>query len=145
VAKRHGRALSIIMVDIDQFKRINDTFGHQAGDEVLARVAHMAAAQRRSGDIVARYGGEEFILMLPETTVEHALLVAEQLRAAVAADGLDTPAGRATCTISAGVAGIGAANQTLEQLIRQADQALYAAKAQGRNRVMLESSVQQVA
>jgi diguanylate cyclase (GGDEF)-like protein len=145
VARRHGRPLSVIMVDIDHFKRINDTFGHQAGDEVLAHVAQIAAAHRRTGDIVARYGGEEFVLLLPETTAENALQVAEQLCDAVAAGGLDTGGGRATFTISGGVAGLGADSQSLEELIRQADRALYVAKAQGRNRVVLESSVQQVA
>jgi diguanylate cyclase (GGDEF)-like protein len=145
VATRHGRALSFIMIDIDHFKRINDTFGHQTGDVVLAHVAQIAAAHRRSGDIVARYGGEEFVLLLPETTAEQALLVAEQICDAVAAAGLDTPGGRATFTISGGVAGLEAGSQSLEDLIRQADRALYAAKAQGRNRVNLQSSVQQVA
>jgi diguanylate cyclase (GGDEF)-like protein len=145
VATRHERPLSVVMIDIDHFKQINDTFGHQAGDEVLARVATTVAAQRRTGDIVARYGGEEFMLLLPETTAENALLVAEHLRSAVAADGLDTPAGRAKFTISAGVAALDANTQTLEQLIRQADQALYAAKAQGRNRAVLQANVQQVA
>jgi diguanylate cyclase (GGDEF)-like protein len=145
VARRHGRPLSVVMIDIDHFKQVNDSFGHQAGDEVLARVAHTVAAHRRSGDIVARYGGEEFMLMLPETSAENAFGVAEQLRTAVAADGLDTPGGRATFTISAGVAALGADTQTLEQLIRTADQALYAAKAQGRNRSVLQASVKQVA
>jgi diguanylate cyclase (GGDEF)-like protein len=145
VARRHGRPLSVIMIDIDHFKRVNDTFGHQAGDEVLAHVARIVAAHRRSGDIVARYGGEEFVLLLPETTAEQAYLVAEQLRGAIAATGLDTPGGRATFTISGGVTGLGGDGQSLEELIRRADRALYAAKAQGRNRVILESSVQQVA
>jgi diguanylate cyclase (GGDEF)-like protein len=145
LARRHGRALSLIMIDIDHFKRINDTFGHQSGDAVLAHVAQIAAAHRRTGDIVARYGGEEFVLLLPETTAEHALVVAEQLCRAVGAADLDTPGGRATLTISGGVAGLGADTQSLEELIRQADRAMYAAKAQGRNRVMRESTVQQVA
>ena len=145
VASRHGRPLSVVMIDIDHFKQINDTFGHQAGDTVLARVANTVGAHRRSGDIVARYGGEEFVLLLPETTAQNALVVAEQLRIAVAADGLDTPSGQAKFTISAGVAALDADTQTLAQLIRRADQALYAAKAQGRNRSILQASVQQVA
>lgn len=145
VARRHGRPLSVVLIDIDHFKQINDTFGHQAGDEVLARLAGTVAAHRRSGDILARYGGEEFVLMLPETEAQSALRVAEQLRAAVAADGVDTPSGRANFTISAGVAQLGADAQTLEQLIRKADEALYAAKAQGRNRSILQADVQQVA
>jgi diguanylate cyclase (GGDEF)-like protein len=145
VARRHGRPLSVVMIDIDHFKQINDTFGHQAGDEVLARVAQIVAVPRRTGDIVARYGGEEFMLMLPETTAESALGVAEHVRLTVAADGVDTPAGRAKFTISAGVAALDADTQTLEQLIRQADLALYAAKAQGRNRSVLQTSVQRVA
>jgi diguanylate cyclase (GGDEF)-like protein len=145
VARRHGRPLSVVMIDIDHFKQINDTFGHQAGDEVLTRVAQIVAAPRRTGDIVARYGGEEFMLMLPETTAESALGVAEHVRLTVAADGVDTPAGLAKFTISAGVAALDADTQTLEQLIRQADLALYAAKAQGRNRSVLQTSVQRVA
>lgn len=145
VARRHGRPLSVVMIDIDYFKQINDTFGHQAGDEVLARLAGIVAAHRRSGDILARYGGEEFVLMLPETAAQNALRVAEQLRATVAAVGVDTASGKANFTISAGVAELGADAQTLEQLIRKADEALYAAKAQGRNRSILQSNVQQVA
>lgn len=145
VAARHGRPLSVVMIDIDHFKQINDTFGHQTGDEVLSRVAKTVAAHRRSGDIVARYGGDEFMLLLPETGAENARAVAEQLRAAVGADGLDTPAGRAKYAISAGVAALGDDVQELAQLIHAADQALYAAKAQGRNRTVVNESVQRVA
>jgi diguanylate cyclase (GGDEF)-like protein len=121
-AHRHGRPLSLIMVDLDHFKRYNDTHGHQAGDQLLASVASAWTDQLRSTDIIARYGGEEFIIILPDCALDEAILTADHIREAV-------PAG-ATC--SAGVATL-ERGDSAAQLIGRADHALYHAKASGRN------------
>jgi diguanylate cyclase (GGDEF)-like protein len=129
--------LSVIMVDIDHFKRFNDAYGHQAGDECLAQVAHTLAAQvHRPSDLVARYGGEEFCVVMPETTAEGAHAIAEQLRQAVAHMSLKTPKGQARMTISLGVASMVPTPVTApDELVRLADHALYRAKKDGRNTV----------
>lgn len=132
-AERNSRALSLVMLDADHFKHINDTAGHQAGDEVLKRIADEAKALLRSSDIVARLGGEEFVLLLPSTTAGEAMLVAERLRAAVERALIDTVVGQLNATISLGVASLGNANPTLQTLLAAADHALYDAKQAGRN------------
>jgi len=132
-AQRHDRALSLVMVDADHFKRINDTAGHQAGDDVLKRIADEAKALLRSSDTVARLGGEEFVLMLPSTTTAEAMVVAERLRVAVERARIDTAVGQWKATISLGVASLGDANPTLQDLLAAADRALYDAKRAGRN------------
>ena len=132
-AQRHDRALSLVMVDADHFKRINDTAGHQAGDDVLKRIADEAKALLRSSDTVARLGGEEFVLMLPSTTTGEAMVVAERLRVAVERARIDTAVGQRKATISLGVASLGDANPTLQDLLAAADRALYDAKQAGRN------------
>ena len=132
-AQRHDRALSLVMVDADHFKRINDTAGHQAGDDVLKRIADEAKALLRSSDTVARLGGEEFVLMLPSTTTGEAMVVAERLRVAVERARIDTAVGQRKATISLGVASLGDANPTLQDLLAAADRALYDAKRAGRN------------
>jgi diguanylate cyclase (GGDEF)-like protein/PAS domain S-box-containing protein len=132
-AERHGRALSVVMLDADYFKRINDTAGHQAGDEVLKRIAGEAKGLLRTSDTVARLGGEEFILMLPSTTAGEALVVAERLRVAVERARIETAVGQLKATISLGVATLSPANPTLQGLLAAADRALYEAKRAGRN------------
>lgn len=132
-AERHGRALSVIMLDADYFKRINDTAGHQAGDEVLKRIAGEAKGLVRTSDTVARLGGEEFILMLPSTTTAEAMAVAERLRVAIERARIDTAVGQLKATISLGVATLSHANPTLQGLLAAADRALYDAKRAGRN------------
>ena len=132
-AERHGRALSLVMLDADHFKRINDTGGHQAGDEVLKRIAGEAKALLGRSDIVARLGGEEFVLLLPSTTAEEAMAVAERLRVAVEQALIDTAVGQFRATISLGVASLGDESQTLQDLLAAGDHALYAAKQAGRN------------
>jgi diguanylate cyclase (GGDEF)-like protein len=144
-AKRHDRSLAVVMIDVDNFKRVNDIYGHQVGDEVLHRVATIAGEHRRAGDILARYGGEEFILLFPESNAVRALAMTDRLRAAIACDGVDTRAGRVAVTVSAGVAELRAQEDTLEKLIRDADQALYAAKSQGRNRVLSAFDLERMA
>lgn len=132
-AKRNGRTLSVVMLDADHFKHINDNAGHQAGDEVLKRISDEARALLRRSDIVARLGGEEFILLLPSTTAEEAMAVAERLRVAVEQAEIETAVGQLNATISLGVASLGDGSQTLQDLLAAADHALYDAKQAGRN------------
>lgn len=134
VAQRYGTPLAAVLFDIDTFKRVNDERGHQAGDAVLRDVARIAREHARDADLLARYGGEEFILLLPNTGAAEALVAAELLRERVAADAAAAEAAGRRVTISAGVAGLAGADDTLDALIRRADEALYAAKRAGRNR-----------
>ena len=141
-AQRDSRAVAVLMIDADDFKRFNDTYGHPAGDEVLRRIGGVLREfGRRPLDLAARYGGEEFALIMSDVTVEHAGKVAEQLRAAVAALGIAHSAGRAalTVTLSVGVAiGKPVIGRTANGLVQLADEALYEAKAAGRNRVVIK-------
>jgi diguanylate cyclase (GGDEF)-like protein len=137
-AARNGSHIAVMMIDADSFKLYNDRYGHQAGDNVLRDLARCIEAHaRRPADTCARYGGEEFIVLLPETDVHGAVIVAEAIRGAF--EGLGIPhAGSAhgIATLSAGVADHHpAAGESPETLVRQADEALYAAKSHGRNRV----------
>lgn len=140
VAERYGKPLSLVMLDVDHFKRINDRFGHQVGDRALEQIARCAQSHLRTSDVLARYGGEEMILLLPETGLDRALWVSEAIRNAVAALPLDTGRAPLPLTLSAGVADRLEHGDTLEALIRRADQALYAAKAAGRNRSLASES-----
>jgi diguanylate cyclase (GGDEF)-like protein len=134
-ARRYGTGMAVIMADIDQFKRLNDEFGHVLGDEVLRQVSSLFNQQLRKIDVVCRYGGEEFGILLTQTTAPHALEVAEKLRKIVAH--WQFPGVPQTVTISAGAAGFPEHGTTRDQLVRAADNALYAAKQSGRNRVCL--------
>ena len=133
--RRFKRTLSILMVDIDRFKNINDTYGHSVGDLVLREIAARIKNSIRTVDIAARYGGEEFIVLMPETGLDEACQVAERIRKSVA----DYPFGEdtvpVTATLSIGVAEIDEQSKSMDQLIICADHALYTAKAAGRNRV----------
>jgi two-component system cell cycle response regulator len=130
-AMRNKQPLALILMDVDHFKQYNDTYGHQAGDEVLRQVAQILQANVREGDFVARYGGEEFVVVLPRTDSESAVAVAERLREAVqSAEWQLRPV-----TGSFGVASIRPDMETRQELIESADQALYQAKKNGRNRV----------
>lgn len=138
-SRRYGRPLTLIMIDLDNFKRINDTFGHLAGDRILKAVAAEIGKILRvdSSDRICRYGGEEFLVMLAETGPRAAAAAAERLRRRVAELRMETESGPASVTISLGVAGFqGGPGLTLERLISQADDAMYEAKAAGRNRVI---------
>lgn len=141
-AIRDKTSLSIVMADVDHFKNCNDHYGHQHGDEVLRQVARtMENSVKRPADLTARYGGEEFIILLPNTSKEGAIKVAERLRSEVEALHLEH-AGSAVSpwvTISLGVATInpGIDDRGHQSLVREADRALYQAKKQGRNRVVL--------
>jgi len=133
---RYGGQLSVILVDLDHFKRINDSHGHAAGDAVLHDVAEVLELNIRNVDAVGRYGGEEFMVILPETDVDAAASIAEKLRRLVARHSVVLDDGfAATVTLSAGVAGGLGAHLELEPLIRDADNALYSAKALGRDQV----------
>jgi two-component system cell cycle response regulator len=137
LATRHGHALALARVDVDHFKAINDTYGHQAGDRVLEEVARRLSGAIRGGDALARWGGDEFVVILPDTDRDGALRAAERLRAAVAAEPVTLADGRAVeVTISVGWAHW--AGDTPDDLLARADRALYAAKDTGRNAVLPE-------
>ncbi len=135
IARRFSTPLAAILLDLDHFKKINDTFGHHAGDRVLAGIAKTISDNIRAIDLFGRYGGEEFVVLLPNSQQEAALEVAERLRALVAALSFNTDRGTLQVTISLGVAMLNADIPSLATLIDHADQAMYAAKQAGRNRV----------
>ena len=130
-AKRQGLPLSVIMLDIDFFKSINDRFGHEAGDKVLVALAATIHATLRGGDIFARMGGEEFIVMLPGQGLSEAFQMAERLRLLIAQN--EVPGCPARITVSAGLAGLENESDEIVDLLRRADRGLYRAKSQGRN------------
>jgi diguanylate cyclase (GGDEF)-like protein len=135
-ARRHDLLLSLVMVDLDDFKTINDTRGHLEGDRVLIKAAALIGESLREIDIAARYGGEEFAVILPETSRTGAAVVADRIRQCVSADFARRRSSPAV-TLSAGVAGYPEDAGTAEELVRRADEALYRAKADGKNRVTL--------
>ena len=135
-AARRSDQVSVVMIDLDHFKRINDTCGHDAGDEMLRAFGKFLSARVRNEDIVCRYGGEEFALILPETTPEAALQVTDRLRQQFPEVRIDDRGGGfATATFSAGVASFPANGRSAAELLRAADRALYNAKSSGRNQV----------
>ncbi len=136
-ARRHGTELALLMLDIDHFKQINDTFGHLAGDQVLVELASAVAAGLRAEDEFARYGGEEFAIILRDTSVQNAHLVAERFRLVVESLRIEFEGRRVPVTISVGAASVaGCQEKTAVALIAAADRRLYAAKRGGRNRVV---------
>jgi diguanylate cyclase (GGDEF)-like protein len=138
-ARRYGSGMSVIMADIDEFKSLNDEFGHLLGDEVLRQVSGLLHKQLRKIDVVCRYGGEEFAMLLIQTNLEQAVTIAEKLRRLVGE--WQFPGVPRTVTISAGIASFPLHGKTRDELIRSADRALYSAKHSGRNRVCLPDSV----
>ncbi|GAB1639923.1 diguanylate cyclase [Krasilnikovia sp. MM14-A1259] len=135
VARRNGHGLSAAMLDIDNFKKINDTYGHGVGDDVIREVAHRIAAALRESDVLGRYGGEEFAVVLPgNAEVDVAPL--ERIRLAVASEPVATRDGPVSVTISIGLAGLDMRDDGLDQLLARADHALYQAKTGGRNQVI---------
>ncbi len=134
--QRYDTALSVLMVDIDTFKNINDTYGHQVGDSVLKILAMRFQAVLRNVDIVGRLGGEEFGIVLPETDIKEAVEVAERLRVVISETVVALPAGLPIhFTISVGVAALTERNANIDMLLHEADKALYRAKQLGRNKV----------
>jgi len=138
-ARRYNHPLSLVMVDIDHFKKINDTLGHPVGDRVLKEVARLLHEQARDVDLAARYGGEEFMLVLPETKKAEAQMLAERIRSAVEKNRFDDEItkGVGKVTISLGVSGFPEDGSEKNEIIDKVDKALYRAKAGGRNQVRI--------
>ena len=141
-AVRDGRPVSALLLDIDHFKKINDSFGHDAGDEVLREFAVRLASNVRAVDLPCRHGGEEFVVVMPETALEDAERIAERIRMHVAGAPFRVAGGKEilTVTISIGVASTHGATDTPELLLKRADEALYEAKASGRNKVIAHAA-----
>ena len=135
-ARRYGRPMALLMMDIDHFKRINDSHGHAFGDEVLKRLVETCQADLRGQDVLGRLGGEEFAVVMPECTLEAAESVAERLRRTLAAVAVPAAGGSVDFTVSIGVVDW-APERSLEATLERADKAMYAAKSAGRNRVVV--------
>ena len=127
--RRHGRRMALLLMDLDHFKEVNDTYGHQAGDRVLINFVVKVNALLRQPDQLARFGGEEFVLLLPETSPEEAVAVAERIRAISTVSNMEP-----SCTVSIGVTSNQKDTDTVDTMLARADAALYRAKANGRNR-----------
>jgi diguanylate cyclase (GGDEF)-like protein len=134
--QRHQRPLSMLMIDIDHFKQVNDRYGHAVGDETLIAVAQACAGGKRQSDIVGRLGGEEFAILLPETELAQAAIVADRLRAAIAGQVVTAHKVQFKVTASIAIAAASVSMSGIDALMRAADQALYQAKAKGRNCVV---------
>jgi len=143
-ARRYGKPLALAMVDVDHFKSWNDLHGHAVGDMVLQSVAQIITSASREIDAYGRYGGEEFLIVLPETSAEHAIVYAERLRTMIEAHGSELGAlySASSLSVSVGVTQLLARGDDPYQMIQRADAALYAAKKHGRNRVCVEFSPQ---
>jgi diguanylate cyclase (GGDEF)-like protein len=133
--KRYGRPLAALVIDIDHFKAVNDTYGHDAGDEVIKAVAEVLRTHKRTSDIVGRLGGEEFVLLLPEATLDKALAAGERFRQLIADCAIVASGRRITVTISVGASVARADQKGFGEVLKEADIALYEAKRSGRNRV----------
>jgi diguanylate cyclase (GGDEF)-like protein len=134
-AVRYQRPLALLILDIDHFKAINDTYGHEAGDAVLEATGELIAASVRDADVPARYGGEEFVVLMPETGLAEAVEAAERLRRSIAARNVQWRTDAVAVRASVGISAFPACVGEPEALIGSADRALYTAKASGRNRV----------
>lgn len=132
-ASRYGHSVSIIMLDADHFKHVNDSWGHPMGDEVLKSIVKIAEGVLRPGDTIARFGGEEFAIMLPKSNSLEASVVAERLRSSIEASSVNAAGGEIKITVSIGCASMSESRSTLKQLLVSADAALYRAKSKGRN------------
>ena len=136
-ALRYQRPIAVMMLDLDWFKKVNDSYGHLVGDQLLQGVAQICQDNSRKADLLARFGGEEFIFLLSETGIEGAYEVGERLRQEIAKLAIDTPHGAASVTASLGIATLAKNSENLDILIYQADQALYHAKNAGRNQTII--------
>ena len=141
--RRKNMPLSLLMIDLDRFKMINDQLGHAAGDDTLRRFVALVSPHLREYDFFARLGGEEFAVLLPEATEEVAIAIAERLRELAEAERLPAPGFPTPTTASIGAAQLIENEQSIDQLMHRADQALYAAKSSGRNRVVAASWLQE--
>jgi len=137
LAKREKRNLSVIMLDIDKFKNINDTYGHQAGDDVIISLANKLQNNQRKSDILCRFGGEEFVVLLPNTDADGARVVAEKIRLDIEDASVETALQQnIKYTVSLGISQVDLANeQNIDGSLKRADDALYEAKKTGRNKV----------
>ncbi len=134
-ARRHGRLLSVLIYDIDNFKTINDTFGHPAGDELLVASSELIASHLRREDLYARFGGDEFCLVCPETSLSQVLTLAERIRTLIANTDFTYINAEIEVSISIGVAELTNETKSADQLLQKADEALYRAKTGGKNRI----------
>ena len=141
-AAARGKSLTLLMLDIDYFKAINDNFGHDAGDDVLRQLATRVRKSIRGIDLACRYGGEEFVIVMPETDMAVATIVAERLRRRIAAEPFTIQQGTRPIetTISIGIATLDAPGDNVAKILKRADQALYRAKRDGRNRVVADAA-----
>jgi len=137
LAHRYQRPAAVLMLDLDRFKQINDTHGHRAGDEVLKHFAHICRETMRETDIIGRTGGEEFAILLPETDLDSAFQLAERIRSRVASASLQSHGAILSYSVSIGVAVKHAEKMLIQELLSQADKALYAAKEAGRNHIQI--------
>ncbi len=137
LAIRHQNNLSYAMLDIDLFKKVNDTYGHDFGDKVLIAVAKESQKQIRKTDLLARFGGEEFCFLFPETDLNGASLVAERVRHAISKLEFHSKKSRFSVTVSIGISGLLDSNDKMESIVKRSDDALYKAKRNGRNRVVV--------
>jgi diguanylate cyclase (GGDEF)-like protein len=141
-AERYKTDLTLMILDLDHFKQVNDTHGHMKGDEVLIQIAHNLREQIRTYDIPARFGGEEFMVILPETDSKNALIVAERMRKSIEKLSFKSSRGKFSVTVSIGIASYRhTANLTEDVFIERSDQALYHAKENGRNQVVLYDDI----
>lgn len=139
IAERKNYPMSVVMIDVDKFKQINDNYGHAVGDKALVRLAKILETDARSGDILARWGGEEFVLFLPDTDMNEAVSIANRLREKISKAPMVDIADSLKLTVSVGVSYHDSAMMTLDELIHVADTCLYRAKTKGRNMVCAES------
>lgn len=137
-AQRYNETISLILIDLDNFKAINDKFGHQVGDSVLTKISALIKKQMRTSDVLGRYGGEEFLIILPNTSIEGSQSLAERIRKSLESNPVNVGRRRITATLSAGVVSYGGNYpSSYEDLIKKADKALYQAKKEGKNRVCI--------
>jgi len=143
-SRRYNHPYVIAMIDIDHFKAVNDTWGHDTGNCALKAISRIILDVLRETDIVGRIGGEEFVAILPETTISEGAALAERLRATIENTAIETAQAPITVTISIGVAALGGLNGTLDAVVSHADAAMYQAKNDGRNRVHLHAQGEKI-
>lgn len=135
--RRYGQATSLVMFDIDFFKKVNDNYGHLAGDEVIKHTADIAKSKLRQSDSIGRYGGEEFGVLLPETDAEGARIICERIRETIEKNAVQTSVAPIHCTVSVGIAQLTSRPKNHMKWMQYADDALYTAKNSGRNCVIV--------